>query len=91
MVELSLVMFEITMDSFSSLQRAYGHPVEPMITSLLGACGFRILWLSTVFRMYPVYEIIIASWPISWFITTIVHFFVARKILRKYPKEDVKL
>ncbi len=82
---------EITMDAYSNLQRGFGHTVEPMITSLLGACAFRAVWLATVFRMYPYYEVIIAVWPVSWFVTTAAHFFVSRKMLRKYPREDVEI
>ena len=80
----------IIIDACSSLQRGYGHTVEPMITSLLGACGFRIIWLAVVFRHFPLYEVIIAAWPISWFVTMIGHFFVIRKMLRQYPREDLE-
>ena len=70
--------------------RGMGFSIMPMTVSLLGACGFRILWIMTVFAVYRTPEVLYASYPISWFITTAVHliclFTVAR---RKYRVQSV--
>ena len=89
-VTMSPAFLAIIIDAYSSLQRAFGHTVEPMITSLLGACVFRLIWIAVVFRMFPVYEVLVAAWPVSWFLTMILHFFVSRKVLKQYPSEDVE-
>lgn len=76
-----------TMDVMVGSLRGMGYSIMPMIVSLLGACGLRILWIFTVFKMTHSPEILYYSYPISWFITTMVHLacfiFVAMPMLRK--------
>lgn len=63
------------MDVMVGVLRGLGCSVTPMIVSLLGACGIRILWLNTVFRIaefHNVYTVYI-SYPVSWTITLMVH------------------
>ncbi|MBR1638730.1 MAG: MATE family efflux transporter [Treponema sp.] len=59
------------MDGMSNSIRGIGHSLMPVITSLTGACIFRILWLSTIFQI-PFFHtpfIIFISYPISWILT----------------------
>lgn len=53
--------------------RGLGYSIMPMIVSLLGACGLRIVWIFTVFRMYRSLECLYLSYPISWVVTFSVH------------------
>ena len=62
-----------TMDVVVGSLRGMGFSIMPMIVSLLGACGFRIVWILTVFANNPTPEILFYSYPISWAITTLVH------------------
>ena len=52
-----------------------GYSVLPMIVSLIGACGLRLLWIATVFQIqeFHTINIIYESYPITWIITIIVH------------------
>ena len=59
------------MDVSTGALRGMGASVTPMIICLLGACGFRILWVATVFRAYPTPRWLFACYPISWTITLI--------------------
>jgi len=52
------------------------------VISLLGACVFRIIWLSTIFRAIPTLDIIYLSYPISWFLTALAQFLCAVVALR---------
>ena len=63
--------------------RGMGFSVMPMTVSLLGACGFRILWIMTVFAADHTPEILYASYPISWFITALVHLICLLTVARK--------
>ena len=72
------------MDVFVGSLRGMGCSVMPMIVSLLGACGLRLLWLATVFRIpqFHMIEIVYASYPVSWLVTAGVHavcYFAVRK------------
>lgn len=75
------------MDVFVGSLRGIGYSIMPMIVSLLGACGLRLVWLSTVFQIprFHVIETVYLSYPISWTITFTVHaicfFFAYRKMV----------
>ena len=53
--------------------RGMGFSIMPMTVSLLGACGFRIIWIMTVFAANHTPEVLYISYPISWLITFLVH------------------
>lgn len=55
--------------------RGIGYSVMPMIVSLIGACGFRILWLATVFQIPEFHNVqsIYISYPVSWILTFSAH------------------
>lgn len=61
------------MDVLTGALRGLGRSVMPMVVSLLGACGLRVLWIYTVFASIHQIEILYISYPISWFITSSVH------------------
>lgn len=63
------------MDVMVGALRGIGYSVMPMIVSLIGACGLRLVWLATIFqvaRFHTVF-IIYMSYPITWLITLAVH------------------
>jgi Na+-driven multidrug efflux pump len=82
------------MDVMVGLLRGMGHSVKPMIVSIVGVCGFRILWIYTVFYKLVDFNNInslhylYVSYPISWIITFSVHFgiflYVYKKIKKNY-------
>lgn len=76
------------MDTLVGSLRGVGYSVLPMIISLTGACGFRVLWLFTVFAWRPTLEILYISYPISWLITAAAHLFFYFRIYKKLPKKD---
>lgn len=62
--------------------RGLGYSIGPMIVSLIGACGLRVVWIFTIFQMYRTPENLYISYPISWIVTGAVHilfFLYARK------------
>ncbi|MCR4678470.1 MAG: MATE family efflux transporter [Lachnospiraceae bacterium] len=90
MRRLAIIMFTYftcgMMDTCVGALRGLGYSVMPMIVSLLGACGFRILWIFTIFRAFRSLENLYISYPISWIITTTVHiicFIIVFNKLRK--------
>ncbi len=61
------------MDCMGSLLRGIGHSLLPMVISLIGACGLRLIWIATVFQISEYHSTftIFVSYPVSWFITFI--------------------
>ena len=53
--------------------RGLGHSVAPAVTTFLGACVLRIVWVYTIFPLYPSMENLLLSYPISWGLTAIAN------------------
>lgn len=76
------------MDVLVGALRGIGYSIIPMIVSLIGACGLRLLWVATVFKIpqYHSLTTVYLSYPITWTITLTVHAatfaLAARKVLR---------
>ena len=64
------------MDVLANSLRGIGYSVLPMIVSLAGVCGIRILWIYTIFPLEEFHNIqgLAISYPISWVVTATVHF-----------------
>ena len=55
--------------------RGIGYSVMPMLVSLVGACGLRLLWIATIFQIpqFHTIQMLYWSYPVSWVITFGVH------------------
>jgi putative MATE family efflux protein len=74
------------MNVFPGLTRAMGYSILPMISTLVGACLMRIVWLATVFAWYPTEVMLFACYPVTWGLAgigQIAIFFYARLQIRK--------
>ena len=61
------------MDVAVGVLRGMGYSIMPMLVSLTGACGLRIVWIFTVFVWKHSLFILYLSYPITWIITLGVH------------------
>jgi len=75
------------MDTLVGILRGMGYSMVPMIVSLAGACGFRILWIFTVFAQNPDLTVLYISYPISWVITAAMHFITYVVVKRRLDKK----
>lgn len=59
------------MDVSTGALRGLGSSFTPMLISVLGVCGLRILWIYTIFRIpqFHTPESLYISYPVSWIIT----------------------
>ena len=76
------------MDVMVGVLRGLGSSIMPMIVSLIGACGFRLLWIATVFQIEQFHRIetVYISYIISWILTAAAHFIcfiILRRVLKK--------
>lgn len=77
------------METISGVIRGAGFSMYPTIVNLIGVCGFRLLWIYTVFTLPAFHSIsgLFLSYPISWtlvIVSLLVFYFVhARKIIHK--------
>lgn len=61
------------MDVMVGSLRGLGWSVAPMVVSILGACGLRLLWVATVFQIYHTPQCLYLSYPVTWIITGSIH------------------
>jgi len=71
------------MDVMVGALRGIGYSVMPMIVSMLGACGLRLLWIATVFQVYHTTDMLYLSYLVSWIITELVHMICFAYLYRK--------
>ena len=73
------------MDGMANSIRGIGHSLMPVISSLLGACIFRIIWLFTVFLIpqFHTPQTIFVSYPISWILTFAANVIWYNKYMKK--------
>ena len=80
------------MDLTTSTLRGMGKGLLPMIVSLVGVVGTRMLWIATVFQIpeYHTLWYLMLSYPISWLVTFSVHITCWLIVIRPLLKQDPK-
>lgn len=74
------------LDTPAGSMRGLGYSVLPMAVTCLGVCGFRVLWIQTVFRQYHSIETVYFSYPLSWVITALAHLLCFVWAMRRLEK-----
>ena len=75
------------MDVSTGALRGLGASVVPMVISILGVCGLRIIWIYTVFQVYHTPECLFFSYTVSWVVTFLFQIAAFYIVCRKFPKE----
>lgn len=79
------------MNVYPGLTRAMGYSIMPMISTLVGACLMRIVWLSTIFAWYHTEIVLFACYPVTWALAgfgQVAIFFYARRQIRKQSVQE---
>ena len=76
------------MDGMANSIRGIGHSLMPVISSLIGACLFRIIWLFTIFLIpqFHTPQTIFVSYPISWILTFVANLICYNKFMKNITK-----
>jgi len=74
------------MDVSTGALRGMGASLEPMIISVLGVCGLRIGWISTIFQIpaFHTPQCLFLSYPVSWVITFAAQMVAFRRVYRRH-------
>ena len=80
------------METTANIVRGLGHSLLPMIISLAGVCGMRVLWIVTIFQVprFHTFEVLFYSYPVTWTITLLCHALSLMIIFRKYAATGQK-
>ncbi len=80
------------LDVTTGQMRGLGKSVIPMIVTMVGVCGLRVLWVFTVFPQYRSMFTLYLSYPVSWLITgtvlVIMYAVTFRKILQRSKNDE---
>lgn len=78
------------MDTMVGSLRGMDFSFVPMIVSFIGACGLRILFIMTLFRLPEFHSLqwLYMSYPVSWTITFTAHIITFLIIRKRFPRED---
>ena len=68
--------------------RGMGDAFTPMIITLAGVCGLRIVWILTILNIFPSLFVLYLCYPVSWIVTALFQLSHFAKIRRKFPKTD---
>ena len=72
------------MDLFPGALRGMGYSAVPMVLSVIGTVGIRIVWIFGVFPRHRSLDVLFISYPASWLITIILQvicfYFVRKKV-----------
>ena len=71
----------------SAALRGMGKSLEPSIITILGTVVFRMIWMATVFKWIPTYEMLMNVYISSWVFTGGLIFIVYVLHMRKLEKE----
>ena len=82
------------MDLFPGALRGMGRSGVPMILSIIGTVGLRIVWIFGIFPVHRSLKVLFISYPASWIITIIMQvtcfWFVRRKVHRQLLGENAE-
>ena len=84
------------MDVMVGSLRGLGYSVMPMLVSLIGACGLRLIWITAIFRIpeYHTVQTVYWSYPVSWIITFLAHlicfFWAMGRLKHRFPEKTLR-
>ena len=83
----SLEGLTATYEVESAALRGMGKSTEPAVFTILGTVVFRLIWLLTVFRLMPTYEMLMNVYIASWVFTGVALFIVYFRYMKKVEKK----
>lgn len=74
------------MDTLAGILRGLSYSLLPMVITLIGACGFRILWINIMFRFNRSLLTLYLAYPVSWTITLVALFISLMAVMKKLKR-----
>ena len=79
------------MDVSTGSLRGMGSSIVPMIISVRGVCGVRLLWIATVFQAYHTTDCLYISYGVSWTVTFLAQFVAFWMVYKQHIKRAESL
>ncbi len=72
---LCILLFEPLCNLYeipAGVLRSSGHVLYPAVSTMLGTCAFRIIWICMLFRAHPTLPMLYHAFPLSWAATILL-------------------
>ena len=85
---LCILLFEPICNFYeipAGVLRGSGHALYPAVSTMIGTCAFRIIWICTAFCAVPTLPMLYHAFPLSWVATILlvnIGFLVIRRLKR---------
>ncbi len=83
----SLEGLNATYEVSSAALRGMGKSVEPSVITILGTVVFRVVWLFTIFKLFPTYDMLLNVYLASWIFTGGILMIVYFRHMKKLEKQ----
>lgn len=79
------------LDVSTGALRGYGQSFGPMLISVLGICGIRVLWVFTIFQIPAFHspQWLYMSYPVSWGLTMVAQMILFFRIRNQFLHQDI--
>jgi len=67
----------------SGALRGMGDVVVPMLITVVGVCIVRVSWILVTTKFWPVMEVIIFNYPVTWMISSLLFIFYYKYRIKK--------
>lgn len=74
----------LAIEMISGYLRGFGNSLSPALITIVGICGFRILYVWAVFPAIPSFDCLMMVYPLSWFVTMVGLSVLLFKTRKKY-------
>ncbi|MBR0036836.1 MAG: MATE family efflux transporter [Bacteroidales bacterium] len=74
-------------EALTGILRGFGYSLVPTMVSILGICGLRLFWLYAVYPSWNTFESLMAVYPISWIVTSVVMGIAYTEVLRTLKRK----
>lgn len=83
--------FSVLYENMSGYLRGFGISLLPAILTIIGVCGVRIFWISTIFPQHRTFQTIMTVYPVSLAVTAFLIFILVMiyRPSRKRTKENI--
>ena len=79
------------MEVLTGVLRGMGASFVPMLMSVVGICGLRVVWIGTVFQYFHTLPSLFISWPISWVILIVALSLTYLVLYRRLTKQALEV
>ena len=87
----SLYFLSGIQDAFSGGIKGFGYSFIAMVNALLGVCLARVIYMWTVFAVFPTFDVLFAVYPFSFFVTAVLQCVGFVVIYRRLCRDHVSV